>query len=38
MTGGVAAQPAVWVALQVAVLITETVSENGSAAYRVWVA
>src|SRR5215467_1138679 len=38
MVGGAVAQPEVLVALQVAVLITATVSENGSAAYRVWVA
>ena len=38
ITGGVAAQSAVAAALHVAVLITETVSEYGSAAYSVWVA
>src|SRR5579862_2915877 len=32
IVGGAAAQPAVWVALQVAVLITETVFEKGSEA------
>jgi hypothetical protein len=32
------AQPAVWVALQVSVLITLTVPEDGSEAYKVWVA
>ena len=34
----VAAQPAVSLALHVAVLITATVPADGSAAYRVWVA
>ena len=38
IVGRLSAQPAVWVALQVAVLITETVPENGSEAYSVWVA
>src|SRR5580704_8769061 len=38
MAGGAAAQPAVCSALQVAVLMTNTLSDGGSAAYRVWVA
>src|SRR6516225_6331746 len=38
VAGGVWAQPVVWVALQVAVLITKTVPLWVSAAYRVWVA
>src|SRR5215831_18744064 len=38
MTGGTAAQPEVLAALQVEVLITDTVLEKGSDAYRVWVA
>ena len=38
MAGGCWAQPVVFLALQVAVLITDTVPADGSAAYRVWVA
>ena len=38
MAGGCWAQPAVFVALQVEVLITDDSSGRGSAAYRVWVA
>ena len=38
MVGGCWAQPVVFAALQVAVLITTTVPAGGSAAYRVWVA
>ena len=38
IVGAALAHPAVWVALQAAVLITEVVLENGSEAYSVWVA
>src|SRR5215470_1793888 len=38
IVGRLAEQPAVWCALQAAVSITETVSEDGSEAYRVCVA
>src|ERR1022692_988718 len=38
IVGGAAAQPMVSAALHVAVLITETVSENALDTYRVWVA
>ena len=38
IAGGAAAQPEVRSALQVAVLIANTLSDDGAAAYRVWVA